>query len=334
MSYNRNKRIALDEQARLGLRYLSLLRCITHVCLMGNESFKQKLSLLDTGLNSELDPTKASLKIMNSIAHLEGIESLHATGPGVVPASAGLSKYSAASNSERPTLKPGSCVRIINLFGWCISVSANKLLGEDKPLTKGKIEKLFRSEFEKIESVVERESKIYHELVTKKLQHLHEDLAFPPQCRNKSWVSIVDKISRIKYNVESLPDLQDLIGLRVVTIFDKDIEVVARVIERNFNVVRRYSPKYIDGVGGASPLHMVVKRKNSSFFFKEHAASFAILAEVQIMTLAQFSFARVSHSLLYKKDSNHKKNAGNSLKRISALLESVDVELSRIVSDK
>lgn len=334
MSYNRNKRIALDEQKRLGLRYISLLRCITHVCLIKQEGFQQRLSSLDTGLKSELDPNIASQKIVNSIAQLEGVESLREKATIVSRAIADLSKHVPNTEDNPHKSKASSFIKIMHFFNWRISVSANKLSENHKPLTKGQIEKLFKNEFDGIESAIEAESKIYHEIATKKLKHLHAELAFPPQCRNKSWSSIVDKISRIRHKVESLPDLQDLIGLRVVTIFDKDIELVERVVERNFIVLRKYSPKYIDGVGGVSPLHMVIKRKDNNFFFKEKPGSFAILAEVQIMTLAQFSFARVSHSLLYKKDSSSRKNTDNSIKRISALLESVDLELSRNLSRK
>ena len=313
----------------MGLRYISLLRCVTQVCLVEGVSFQQKLLSLDTGLKSEADPDEASRKIISSIAQLAGFESLRAKTPEVSNVAVGVSRFSEGAEEGFKKFKAGSFVKIVRLFDWCISLSATRLSRGYEALTRGQIEKLFKSEFEGIESALEAESKICHELVSKKLNHLHACLAFPPQCRNKSWSSIVDKISRIRYKVESLPDLQDLIGLRVVTIFDKDIEVIEKIIERNFVVLRKYSPKYIDGVGGVSPLHMVVKRKNSGFFFKNEAGSFSFLAEVQIMTLAQFSFARVSHSLLYKKDLRSKRNAENSLKRISALLESVDVELSR-----
>lgn len=329
MSYNRNKRIALNDRVRLGLRYISLLRCITHKCLIGEEGFQQKLLSLDTGLKSELDPNIASQKIIKSIAQLEGVESVHLKVEDLSGTLASLCGNNFSAQDDSQKFKTGSFVKIIHLFGWGISLSANKLSEIYKPLTERQIENKFKSEFDGIESSVEAESKIYHELVTKKLKHLHADLAFPPQCRNKSWSSILDKILRIRHKIETLPDLQDLIGLRVVTIFDRDIEVVERIIERNFVVLRKYSPKYIDGVGGVSPLHMVVKRKDSNFFFKEKSGPFALLAEVQIMTLAQFSFARVSHSLLYKKELSSSKKSENSLKRISALLESVDVELSR-----
>ncbi len=326
MSYNRNKRIALDERNRMGLRYVSLLRCITHICTKNKESFKQKLSLLDTGLKTTLDSSTASLKIANSIAQLEGDEGLHSKSASTLQAVVDLSKQNSEDKTSKLKINHSSIG--IKLFGWLFSFSAKKNSEHSNSLTKNQIERLFKNAFYEIEPLIEIESEKYHELICKKLKHLQTELAFPPQCRKKTWDSIVDKIPRIRQKIETLQEIQDLVGLRVVTIFDKDIEIIERIIEINFTVIRKYSPKYIDGAGGVSPLHMVIRRKNSSFFVKENRGSLAILAEVQIMTLAQYSFAKISHSLLYKKNLNQGRHSKNSLRRISALLESVDLELS------
>lgn len=58
-----------------------------------------------------------------------------------------------------------------------------------------------------------------------------------------------------------------------------------------------------------------------------------LLAEIQIMTLTQFTFASLSHSLLYKNELNNS-SVKDSLARISTLLNEVGSEINEKLKNK
>jgi len=326
LKYNQSKKAALDGSKKLGIRYQSLLRCITHVCKLNKESFQDKLDSLDTGINSEYDPQIASKKIISSIAKLEG-----RTHPEFMSNNEPSNISNCSKHNEDKEIVHFYKVVDANMLNWKLSLSVKKISPEFIPPTKRQIKNDFRSEFDEIEQLITNTSDEVYSLLCKKLNYFEEYLAFSPQCRTKNWDSIVEKIIRIKSKVTSLTDIQDLVGLRIVTVFEKDIPTIERVIERNFDVVRRYKPNYLNSVSDNSSIHMVIKTSTKSV--SENNCSINLLAEIQVMTLAQFTFARASHSLLYKKKTPSKKATENSLKRVSALLESVELELTRNFND-
>ncbi|MGS0690432.1 hypothetical protein [Shewanella sp. 30m-9] len=322
MRYTQNKKAALDESKRLGVRYKRLLRCITHVCKLNNESFQDKLDSLNTGMSTEKDPQLASQKIIDSIAKLEGREHSELISNNDYSIENIPEKYDGAK--ENIHFYKSVDARVLD---WHLALSIKKIPPEFTPPTKRQIKKEFRSEFDLIEPLITKVSNDLYSLLSKKLNYFEDILAFSPQRRAKDWESLVDKIIRIKSKVTSLTEIQDLIGLRIVTIFEKDIPTIERIVERNFNVERTYKPSYLNSLSDNSSTHKIVKTTVKSG--AEDNNSVNLLAEIQIMTLAQFTFAKASHSLLYKKKVTSKKATKNSLKRVSALLESVEIELTR-----
>ena len=60
-------------------------------------------------------------------------------------------------------------------------------------------------------------------------------LAVPLQSRTKKWDSIFRKINQQIVTIKSsILELQDLVGLRVILLFKKDIEKVSEIIKENF----------------------------------------------------------------------------------------------------
>lgn len=60
-------------------------------------------------------------------------------------------------------------------------------------------------------------------------------------------------------NINSLMDMQDLIGLRVVTVFEKDLSLVENVIENSFKIMRRYKPNYLAVDSDTFAKHFIIK---------------------------------------------------------------------------
>ena len=53
--------------------------------------------------------------------------------------------------------------------------------------------------------------------------------------RTKSLSSTIDKCFR-KNKYEALTDITDLVGIRVITPFEKQVDIVAKIIESEFNI--------------------------------------------------------------------------------------------------
>src|SRR5262245_2388863 len=53
--------------------------------------------------------------------------------------------------------------------------------------------------------------------------------------------SLADKMRRPGKNYETLTDVKDLVGVRIITYFKSDVEKVAEIIEREFSVNAEHS---------------------------------------------------------------------------------------------
>lgn len=82
--------------------------------------------------------------------------------------------------------------------------------------------------------------------LTRQISHLitidQISLAVPIQYRIKKWESIVDKINQGRYTIkDSIFELQDLIGLRIILLFKRDTEQISKLIKNNFKIIKEYN---------------------------------------------------------------------------------------------
>jgi putative GTP pyrophosphokinase len=86
-------------------------------------------------------------------------------------------------------------------------------------------------------------------------------LGFPIQHRVKSWESLTEKFDRLSLRVESMKDVQDLVGLRLILLYRRDVEKVCQLISKNFKVVRQYDTRerLKEDQFGYSSIHFVVE---------------------------------------------------------------------------
>jgi ppGpp synthetase/RelA/SpoT-type nucleotidyltranferase len=157
-------------------------------------------------------------------------------------------------------------------------------------------------------------------------------LAFPIESRVKTWASIEDKLRRLKLRIQSLRELNDLVGLRLVTLFRKDALKICKVVEGNFEIIKgentaeRLKP---DQFGYVS-FHYVIRLAGKTLQPDESVERPDLRAEVQVRTLAQHVWATASHELQYKTKESVPVPLRRSIHRVSALLEVVDDELERL----
>lgn len=161
--------------------------------------------------------------------------------------------------------------------------------------------------------------------------------AVPIQFRAKKWESIFEKLEQKRFNVKkSITELQDLSGVRLILLFNRDIEKAKRLIKENFDIIKEYSSeeKLKDDQFGYSSTHIIAKLKKEWLSIPTLSLFRGMQVEFQVRTLSQHSWAEASNILQYKNEDNVPKPLKRSISRISALLETVDLEYERLLQDR
>lgn len=161
-------------------------------------------------------------------------------------------------------------------------------------------------------------------------------LGFPIQSRVKAWASIAEKLQRVSLTLDNLRQLQDLVGLRIILLFRRDVKAVASLITEHFSIVRSYdtAERLKEDQFGYASLHMVVELKGTWLALPTLAALGGLRIEIQVRTLAQHIWAMVSQTLQYKQEQAVPPTVIRSIHRASALLETIDLEFDRVLSER
>ncbi len=195
----------------------------------------------------------------------------------------------------------------------------------------------YKNEFESSYSQIERFLKSVKNQFEEILIDEKIDLGFPLQFRIKTWDSIREKIESGRFNLKkSIFELQDLIGLRIIILSLTDIKKIVDIVERDFEVSKKYNTveKLNDDQFGYNSLHYVLKIPDSwrAVPSLKHLENFQF--ELQIRTLSQHIWAETSNAFEYKTASNVPRELLRSIGRISALLETVDFEIDRLILER
>ncbi len=164
-------------------------------------------------------------------------------------------------------------------------------------------------------------------------------------CRIKEWDSIEHNIRKDKdYQFEdgeislaSVANIHDLIGIRVISLFKQDVEKIGAIIKKEFTISQvkhKADSLNIDQFGYQSD-HYIIDLTDDYFTaqgWEKYRKLF--FCEIQVRTLAQHTWAAVSHKLQYKKEPDVPTPVQRSIHRVSALLEIVDLEFERVLLER
>jgi len=123
--------------------------------------------------------------------------------------------------------------------------------------------------------------------------------AFDP--RIKPFDSFVKKIRR-KGVKEPFQEIMDVVGLRIVCLFQSDVKEIGVIVKKNFEIVEEDDKiNSVDvNIFGYMSLHYKAKLKDVQPDYKDFKD---IPFEIQIRTIAQDAWASISHYLDYKNES-------------------------------
>jgi ppGpp synthetase/RelA/SpoT-type nucleotidyltranferase len=141
----------------------------------------------------------------------------------------------------------------------------------------------------------------------------------------------------IKQSYSALEDITDLAGVRIITHFSDDVDVVASMIESEFKIDRANS---IDKRAALDPdrfgylsLHYVVSLKREREVLDEYAAFKGLKLEIQIRSILQHTWAEIEHDIGYKSSVEVPKVIKRKFSRMAGLLELADQEFVAIRSE-
>ena len=161
-------------------------------------------------------------------------------------------------------------------------------------------------------------------------------LGVPIESRVKSWSSIEERLTRKPVDLKSIADLDDLIGVRIILLFRRDLDAALQAIRSSFDVLSSEDKASVleEGQFGYQSHHLVVRLPQEWLKVPSYSGFGQFKAELQIRTLAQHIWAAASHKLQYKQEQSVPLPVKRSINRVSALLETVDLEFERVLDER
>ena len=157
------------------------------------------------------------------------------------------------------------------------------------------------------------------------------------ESRIKEPTKLDEKIIRKNDKYNELNDITDLVGLRVITFFEDEVDNVAKIIKTEFVIDPENSidkRKLDSDRFGYMSLHYVVSLTEERKGLTEYRRFKDIKIEIQIRSILQHAWAEIEHDIGYKGELTIPVVLKRNFYRVAALLETADIEFVKIRTEQ
>ena len=187
-----------------------------------------------------------------------------------------------------------------------------------------------------------KNSKIY-DAFRERVLHLLKDLLSEQEIqihqissRNKTFESLSKKISDKNEKYNCIDDITDIVGIRIITYLESEVDSISELIEKEFIKDDKNSidkRKLKSDQFGYRSLHIVASFNTDRCNLKEYKRYKGIKCEIQIRSILQHAWAEIEHDLGYKGEISIPEPYKRTFNRLSALLETADIEFDRLKAE-